>query len=171
MIAPNISQMYGKQTKSIVMDSSRPSSGSVVAHPVRINAGEDLVSSMELAALAAMEKSETSSAFVLTAVGSLESVTLRMANSCKRENGSCINNLKEWKQRLEIVSLVGTFSRDGKHLHMTVSDKDGNVFGGHLMSGKIFTTLEIVIGVIENVKFSRVYDPATGYKELAVNPK
>jgi len=152
------------------MNSSRPSSGSIVAHPVRIHAGEDLVSSMETAALAAMNKSETSSAFVLTAVGSLESVTLRMANSCK-EDGSCVNNLKEWKQRLEIVSLVGTFSREGKHLHMTVSDKNGNVFGGHLMSGKIFTTLEIVIGVIENVNFSRVYDPATGYKELAVNPK
>ena len=150
------------------MDSPRPS-GLVIAHPIRICKGEDLVSSMEKAATSAMEKSGTSSSFVLTAVGSLESVTLRMANASNGD-GLFVNDVKEWKERLEIVSLVGTFSREGKHLHMSVSDGKGNVFGGHLMSGKIFTTLELVIGVILNVDFSRVQDPTTGYKELVVNP-
>jgi predicted DNA-binding protein with PD1-like motif len=127
-------------------------SGGVIAHAVRINAGEDLVSSMKKAAMSAMEKSSTSSAFVMTAVGSLECVTLRMSNYTK-DDGSSTNDIKEWKQRLEIISLVGTFDPDGFHLHMSVSDKNGNVFGGHLMAGTIFTTLEIVIGVIEKCKF------------------
>lgn len=154
------------------MDSSRPSgvpSGIVIAHPIRLCKGDDLVSSMEKAAMSAMAKSGTSSAFVLTAVGSLESVVLRMANASNAD-GVCVNEVKEWKERLEIVSLVGTFSREGKHLHMSVSDGKGNVFGGHVMSGTIFTTLELVIGVILDVDFSRVQDPATGYKELVVNP-
>jgi predicted DNA-binding protein with PD1-like motif len=150
------------------MDSPRPS-GLVIAHPIRLGKGDDLVSSMEKAAMSAMDKSGTSSSFVLTAVGSLESVTLRMANASNAD-GVCVNEVKEWKERLEIVSLVGTFSREGKHLHMSVSDGKGNVFGGHVMSGTIFTTLELVIGVILDVDFSRVQDPTTGYKELVVNP-
>jgi len=124
---------------------------------------------MEKAALSAMEKSGTSSSFVLTAVGSLDSVTLRMANA-SNSDGVFVNEVKEWKERLEVVSLVGTFSRDGKHLHMSVSDGKGNVYGGHVMSGTIYTTLELVIGVILDVDFSRVQDPTTGYKELVVNP-
>mmetsp|Transcript_31097 Transcript_31097/g.73299 ORF Transcript_31097/g.73299 Transcript_31097/m.73299 type:complete len:154 (+) Transcript_31097:219-680(+) len=150
------------------MNSSQPS-GLVVAHPIRLKPGEDLVSSIEQAAMSAMRKSGTSSSFVLTAVGSLDSLTLRMANACNSD-GIFVNEVKEWNERLEIVSLVGTFSSDGKHLHMSVSDGDGNVFGGHLMSGKVFTTLELVIGVIIDVDFSRIQDPATGYKELVVNP-
>ena len=144
-------------------------SGMVIAHPVRLGKGDDLVSSMEKAAFSAMEKSGTSSAFILTAVGSLERVTLRMANA-SNANGEFVNEVREWNERLEIVSLVGTFSKEGKHLHMSVSDGKGTVFGGHLMSGKIYTTLELVIGVILDVEFSRVQDPATGYKELVVNP-
>ncbi len=150
------------------MDSTPPS-GLVVAHPIRLCKGDDLISSMEKAAFAAMKKSGTSSAFVLTAVGSLDCVTLRMANA-SNSDGDFVNDVKEWKERLEVVSLVGTFSRDGKHLHMSVSDGKGNVFGGHVISGKIFTTLELVIGVVLNVDFSRVQDPNTGYKELVVNP-
>lgn len=150
------------------MDSSRPS-GLTIAHPIRLHKGDDLVSSMEKAAISAMEKSGTSSAFVLTAVGSLDSVALRMA-SASNTDGVFVNDVKEWNERLEVVSLVGTFSRDGKHLHMSVSDGNGNVFGGHVMSGRIFTTLELVIGVILDVDFSRVQDPTTGYKELVVNP-
>jgi len=150
------------------MNSSGPS-GVVIAHPIRLRKGDDLVPSMEKAAMSAMQTSGTSSSFVLTAVGSLESVTLRMANASNAD-GVFVNEVKEWNERLEVVSLVGTFSREGKHLHMSVSDGKGDVFGGHVMSGKIFTTLELVIGVILDVDFSRVEDPNTGYKELVVNP-
>ena len=150
------------------MDSPQPS-GLVIAHPIRLCKGDDLVSSMGKAAFSAMETSGTSSAFILTAVGSLDRVKLRMANASNTD-GDFVNEVKQWKERLEVVSLVGTFSREGKHLHMSVSDGRGNVVGGHVISGRIFTTLELVIGVIPNVDFSRVQDPATGYKELVVNP-
>lgn len=158
-----------KETTKDNFDTMNSTSGMVIAHPVRLGKGDDLVSSMERAALSAMEKSGTSSAFILTAVGSLERVTLRMANA-SNANGEFVNEVREWNERLEVVSLVGTFSKEGKHLHMSVSDGTGNVFGGHVMSGKIYTTLELVIGVILDVEFSREQDPATGYKELVVNP-
>lgn len=142
-------------------------SGVMQAHAIRIGAGEDFVSSVLKAAEDAMEKSSSKSAFVITAVGSLQAATLRLANASKAD-GSSSNEIKEWKERLEIVSLVGTFSADGRHLHMSVADKDGNVFGGHVMEGTIFTTLELVLGTISNVIFSREIDDKTGYDELVV---
>jgi predicted DNA-binding protein with PD1-like motif len=152
------------------MTTTSVQSGVMQAHAIRIHAGEDLVLSLSKAAFEAMEKSGSKSAFMMTAVGSLETVTLRMANACKvgenPENSP--NEIKEWKERLEIVSLVGTFSADGYHLHMSVSDKNGNVFGGHVIAGTIFTTLELVFGTISNVAFSREQDDKTGYDELVV---
>jgi predicted DNA-binding protein with PD1-like motif len=132
--------------------------------------GDDLVATMEKFGSNIMSSSSSAAAFVLTAVGSLEYVKLRMASACKSNSNEKDNDIKEWKQKLEIISLVGTLSVDGKHLHMSVSDELGNVFGGHLVAGTIFTTLELVIGVIQNdIKFSRELDYATGYNELVVS--
>ena len=146
-------------------------SGPLQAHAIRIPAGEDLVSNLLRAASDAMKTSGSESAFIMTAVGSLESVTLRMANACKPgaslENAT--NEIKQWKERLEIVSLTGTISKDGqKHLHMSVSNSQGNVLGGHVMDGTIFTTLELVIGTIGKVAFTREIDDKTGFDELVV---
>ena len=48
---------------------------------------------------------------------------------------------------LEIVSLVGTLSADGCHLHASVSNGEGRTSGGHLLEGcPIYTTAEVVIG-------------------------
>lgn len=151
-----------------------------------------------------------SSVCILTAVGSLSSATLRLANA-SRENvatsttseenrpsefsepdtntnqnnesklsgknkGEVLkinrvkgNDIKQWNQKFEIVSLVGTFSLDGKcHVHMSLSDADGNTIGGHVIDGIVFTTVEVVMGTIEGVDFSRVYDDSTGFSELVV---
>ena len=162
-------------------------SGPITGHAIRLKPGDDLVSSIEDAAKVAMVKDGTGSAFILTAVGSLDTVTLRMANACRTTNTSSSsssdknnnnknnnnnnsnNDIKEFQQRMEVISLVGTMSLDsGKHLHMSLSDKDGNVIGGHLISGRVFTTLELVIGTISNVTFQRSMDEATGYRELEV---
>mmetsp|Transcript_32978 Transcript_32978/g.46832 ORF Transcript_32978/g.46832 Transcript_32978/m.46832 type:complete len:148 (-) Transcript_32978:305-748(-) len=142
-------------------------SGIVKAHCIRLLPNDDLVPSLQKAAQQAMENSNSSSAFIMTAVGSLTEVKLRLANACRGQP----NEIKEWKERFEIVSLVGTFSKDSKHLHMSVSDKDGNTYGGHVMSGKIFTTLELVLGTVEGVAFEREVDvEGTGFDELVVKP-
>lgn len=143
-------------------------SGPMIAHSLRLGPGTDLVPALSQAARQAATQNGSSSAVtVLTAVGSLESLTLRLANAC-RDDGS--DPFRKWNERLEIVSLVGTFCGDdgAKHLHMSVANARGEVFGGHLVEGRIFTTLELVLGSIQGVCFQREHDERTGYRELTV---
>lgn len=194
--------MTGDDDDPILQLKLSVASGTTRSHAVRIPPKSDLVPALLQAAKIAMEHSagDDKSAFVMTAVGSLSSVTLRMAasdndnnkddsQSNKRQkttptststNDAAKSSLAEqtsleiqtFDQHFEIVSLVGTFSSDGgKHLHMSVSDAKGHVIGGHLVAGTIFTTLELVLGTIEGVSFAREMDSHTGYNELLVQQK
>jgi riboflavin synthase alpha subunit len=51
---------------------------------------------------------------------------------------------------------------------MSVANAQGDTFGGHLVAGTVFTTLELILGTIADVNFSRVLDDRTGYSELVV---
>lgn len=98
--------------------------------------------------------------FILTTVGSLSQATLRMAGQ---------SNTKVFQGKFEIVSLVGTLSPDGVHLHIAIADSEGRVIGGHLTSGNIIrTTAEVVIGESHKHRFSRTLDDQTGYQELLI---
>lgn len=150
-----------------------PPSGNVKAHAFRLQPGDSIKENLcDIAQIvfARTPPDECSSLFVMTAVGSLKDTTLRLANASKskEDTKSSKNEVKRWEnQRFEIVSLVGTFSRDGScHLHMSISDDEGNTFGGHLMAGTVFTTCEVVLGSIHGVNFQRQMDERTGYKEL-----
>lgn len=97
---------------------------------------------------------------VLSIVGSLEEVHLRYAN---QEAGTQIIG------HHEILSLQGTFSLEGIHLHLAVANKHGNVLGGHLLDGNlIHTTAEIIVGVLPSLHFSRTLDTTYQYRELHV---
>lgn len=130
-----------------------PPSGDVKAHCIRLKPGDELKKCLiDIASVifARMPEDECSSLFLMTCVGSLSDVTLRLANASKLDGDGGSNEVKNWSnQRFEIVSLVGTFSRDGAcHLHLSMSDAEGNTFGGHLISGIVFTTAEIVMGSV-----------------------
>ncbi len=72
-------------------------------------------------------------------------------------------------QRLEIVSLTGTVSKNRCHLHVSFSKENLDVVGGHLCPGCLVnTTAEIVLTEIEDVVFSKEFDPETGYNELHI---
>lgn len=101
--------------------------------------------------------------FILTCVGSLTRATLRMADE---------TITKDFEKRFEINSLVGTLSQDGVHLHISLSDETGAEIGGHLKKGcLIYVTAEIIIGELDDTKFSRVFDEQTGFKELIISKK
>lgn len=71
---------------------------------------------------------------------------------------------------LEILSLSGTMSPDGAHLHIAVADSRGAVIGGHLCAGsRVRTTAELVVGLLPDWRFNRELDPATGYAELRIS--
>jgi uncharacterized protein len=125
-------------------------------HALRLKPGEDL--SLELEAFAV--ENQIKAGLVLTCVGSLTQAALRLADA---------SSSTKFRGPFEIVSLVGTFSLDGAHLHLSISDSQGALYGGHLEEGSlIYTTAEIVLGELENKVFRRVLDPETGYDELVI---
>jgi predicted DNA-binding protein with PD1-like motif len=126
---------------------------------IRLKPNEDLKESLKTF----VKQNNIQSGFILTAVGSLKQATLRFASQ---------DNYQVFDERFEIVSLVGTLSTHGIHLHISLSDKNGETLGGHLVEGCIiYTTAEIVIGTSEDFIFLRTVDETTGYKELEIKPK
>lgn len=125
----------------------------------RLRPGQDLKQQIDLF----VREQRIEAGAVLTCVGSLTDLTLRLANQEKTTH---------WQGHFEIVSLVGTLSVNGSHLHLSASDSTGRTIGGHLMDGcKIYTTAEMVVGVLPDVVYTREPDPAFGYKELTVKRK
>ena len=69
----------------------------------------------------------------------------------------------------EIVSMKGTISEDGVHIHVSFADIEGNVVGGHLSDGcYVGSTAEVAIIEVDNYKLTREFDEETGYKELVI---
>lgn len=102
-----------------------------------------------------------SSGAIVSAVGSVKEVNIRKADG--------VNTYFEVKD-YEVVSLSGTISEDGPHLHISLSDVNLRVIGGHLMDGTIVnTTMELVIMKFNKYRLSRSFDVETGYKELEVH--
>lgn len=99
-------------------------------------------------------------ASIVSAVGSLSQAVLRYA---AEPGGSVLAG------PLELISLSGTLSADGVHLHASVSDASGVMRGGHVMPGCIVrTTAELVIALLPGWSFRRALDADTGYLELNV---
>lgn len=123
---------------------------------LRLHPGQDLKA--ELDALVAAKGIEA--ACVVTCVGSLTRAVLRYANQ---------DQSTELNGHFEIVSLTGTMSRYGSHYHIALSDGSGKTIGAHLMDGcSIYTTAEIIIAILPDVRFLRTFDSQTGYPELEV---
>lgn len=69
----------------------------------------------------------------------------------------------------EIVSMTGTISEDGVHIHVSFADIEGDVVGGHLSDGcYVGSTAEIAIIEVKEYKLTREFDESTGYKELVI---
>jgi predicted DNA-binding protein with PD1-like motif len=125
-------------------------------HAIRLKPDQDVRKELE----AFVKKEKIQAGSIISAVGSLTQASIRFANK---------PNPTTLKGHFEVVSLTGTLAPDGNHLHMAVSDGEGRTVGGHLADGsKVFTTLEIVLGVYSDLKFERVQDQASGYKELEI---
>lgn len=125
--------------------------------PIRLPPGADLRRALEDAAAGAQA---VASAFVVAGIGSLVDARLRFADA---EDETVIAG------PLEIVSLSGTLSAAGAHLHMSVSDASGRVYGGHAGYGnEVRTTAEVLLALLPDGTLTREQDPATGFKELVV---
>ena len=122
----------------------------------RLKPGQDLFDSIETF----VREKNVGAGCILSGVGSLAHLKLRFAGR---------DFYSEYDGHFEIVSITGTVSIHGSHLHIAVSDGDGNTIGGHLESGcKIYTTAEIVTAVFNDVIYKREFAEDSGYDELAI---
>lgn len=127
-------------------------------HALRLRPGDDLRQGI----LAFVQAQRIGAGALLTCVGSLTVATLRLANQ---------EGPTEYRGHFEIVSLVGTLSTHGSHLHLAVADSTGRTLGGHLLDGcRVYTTAEIVLAELPGLAFRRETDPTFGYRELVVRP-
>jgi uncharacterized protein len=128
-------------------------------HPLRLRPGTDLKGEIE----AYVKREQIEAGWISTCVGSLTVLQVRYANLPAADT---------LQVHLEIVSLTGTVSVNGSHLHISVSDSTGKTIGGHLMDGsKVYTTAEIVIGESLRHRFTREEDGSTPWKELQIRKK
>lgn len=126
------------------------------AYPFRLKPGEDVKQAID----ALVADKGIRAGYVAAAVGSLTDYNIRFAN---RENGDSATG------HFEIISLSGTVSVSGSHLHISVADSNGRTVGGHLLAGnKVYTTLELVIVETKDFVFSRENDGSTPWQELVI---
>ena len=127
--------------------------------PLRLSPGDDLRAALSDAVAA----QGIEAAFVVAGIGSLREARLRFAGR---------DELQHTVGDLEILTLSGTLGAGGAHLHASLADADGRVLGGHVAPGCIVrTTAEVLLGLLDDVRFTREPDAATGYAELHVWPR
>ena len=96
----------------------------------------------------------------ITAIGAFSDVTLGFFDRKRKEY--LRNRIAE---QVEVVSLVGDISvYQGKpkvHVHAVVGKTNATAYGGHLLEGKVWPTLEVI--VVESPKaLRRTWDPEAG---------
>lgn len=107
-----------------------------------------------------MQKNQIKAGWLVTCAGSLTDYNIRFAN---QPNGSSGNG------HFEIVSLAGTVSVNGSHIHISISDSTGRTIGGHLLEGNmVYTTAEIILQETDELEFTREKDGTTPWEELQV---
>ncbi len=122
----------------------------------RLTPGEDLRNAIERLA----HEHHVEAGCVMSAVGSLRAATLRLAGA---------ESFSKFEGPFEIVSLSGTISPNGVHMHLSIAGADGHAVGGHLVHGCIVhTTVEVVVADLAGMRFARMPDATTGYKELNI---
>ena len=110
---------------------------------VRIDRGEEILAQMQ----AVCERERVTLASV-SALGAIDDLTVGLFDV---EAKQYLSN--HFTGAFEIVSLTGTVTtKDGAfypHIHISVGDREGRVFGGHLNRAVVSATCEMVIRCLD----------------------
>jgi len=128
-------------------------------HVFRLRPGDDLLGSIR----AYVKQNHIQAAVLLSSVGSLTQASIRYANQPEAHIHT---------GHFEIVSITGTVEEGGEHIHLSIATGQGNMIGGHLMTGcKIYTTSEVTLAELVGVRFARETDKeGSGWDELKIYP-
>ncbi len=133
-----------------------PSMNKITPHPLRLRPGQLLREEIE----AYVKKNHIEAGWIASCVGSLAQYHIRFANQPRGNRA---------QGHFEIVSLNGTVSENGSHMHISISDSTGVTTGGHLLdSCIIYTTAEIIILETDRYRFRREKDGTTPWEELQI---
>ena len=125
--------------------------------PLKLGPGSDLRRSLEQLAI-----EQGAAGFVLSVVGNLS----RAAFQCAGRSGPTI-----LEGDLEIITLQGTVAPDGVHLHLSLSDSDCQVWGGHLEPGTlVLKGADLLVGFLPDSQPAPPAPPAQPVVEVAVLP-
>ena len=127
--------------------------------PLKLAPGSDLRLSLE-----ELAQRDGISGFVLGVVGNLTKASFQ----CPGQGEPTV-----LEGDLEVITLNGTFSPEGVHLHLSLSDGACQVWGGHLEPGTIVQKgVDLLIGVLEQREGrpARQTAAATPRIEIAVLP-
>ena len=122
--------------------------------PLKLGPGSDLRRSLEQLAI-----EQGAAGFVLGVVGNLSRATFQ----CAGRSGPTI-----LEGDLEIITLQGTVAPGGVHLHLSLSDSDCQVWGGHLEPGTlVLKGADLLVGFLPDSQPAPPEQPAV---EVAVLP-
>ncbi len=125
-------------------------------HAIRLKPGQDIRKEIENY----VTQNNIAAGWIVSCAGSLTQYNIRFANMA---DGNISNG------HFEIVSLTGTLSKNGCHIHISISDSTGKTLGGHLLPGCIvYTTAEIILQSSEDFIFRREKDNSTPWEELQI---
>ena len=130
-----------------------------MTHIFRLQNGQDLLQSIK----GYCEHKKIDAGVIVSSVGCVHNANIRDARGFE---------VHEIDEPMEIISINGTVGRERCHLHISLSTCDLTVIGGHLVDGcVVYTTAEIAIMEIPDLKFSKRFDKSTGYNELEITQK
>jgi uncharacterized protein len=96
----------------------------------------------------------------VTAIGALRDATLGYFDPATREYRQI-----PVSEQVEVLSLLGVITLDGEkpkvHAHIVLGTADGSARGGHLLEGRVWPTLEVVVEELPK-HLQRRTDPETG---------
>jgi uncharacterized protein len=131
----------------------------MLIHAIRLKPGQDLKKTLT----DFVRERKITACWIVAGIGSLTHTNIRYANQ---------SAASMQKGYFEILSLSGTMSVHGSHLHVCIADEKGICSGGHLLDGNIiYTTAEIIIGESKDIVFTREKDGTTEWEELQILPK
>ncbi|MGC9031525.1 MAG: PPC domain-containing DNA-binding protein [Minisyncoccia bacterium] len=94
---------------------------------------------------------------MLLLIGALKKIKFAYYNQLERRYLE-----KEINSPVEILSCLGNITKKENelflHLHITIADKNGNAFGGHLLKGSIVFALEGIIFEFFGKPIKRKFD-------------
>lgn len=97
-----------------------------------------------IAELSAFARAQQVTAAHFTAIGAFSQATLGFFDRARRDYRKI-----PMTEQVEVLSLLGDIALDGGepkvHAHVVVGKSDGTAHGGHLLEGRVWPTLELIL--------------------------